>query len=194
MYYLLKHLATNMSETKEFLYQSITDTQATIKAIDVKLGFLFVLAFMPLTLLSTITPCISNLWKFGLLFQIMLIINFIAWFLSLIYIFFSLTSISDPNDHISGPRPAGLFYGKNLFKTENINLFSTIKITCNYTVDNLFSALPSGDEIIRELAYEKIKITYIREIKISYYARSTKLILTWLCLGLILYITSSIMK
>lgn len=194
MYYLLKHLATNMSETKEFLYQSITDTQATIKAIDVKLGFLFVLAFMPLTLLSTITPCISNLWKLGLLFKIILIVNFTAWFLSLIYLFFSLTSISDPNNHISGPRPAGLFYGKNLFKSESCNLFTTIRITCNHTVDNLFSALPSGDEITRELIYEKIKITYIREIKISYYARSTKLILTWLCLGLMLYITNSIMK
>jgi hypothetical protein len=194
MYYLLKYLATNMCETKEFLYQSITDTQATIKAIDVKLGFLFVLAFTPLTLLSAISPGINYLWNFDLLFRVLIVINFISWFLSLIYLFFSLTSISNPNNHISGPRPPGLFYGKNLFKTESSNLFSTIKITCNHTVDNILSTLPSGNKIIEELIYEKIKITYIREIKISYYVRSTKLIFIWLCLGLALYITGTIMK
>ena len=36
------------SSNIEFLYQSISDAQATIRGTDVKIGFLFVVAFIPI--------------------------------------------------------------------------------------------------------------------------------------------------
>jgi hypothetical protein len=38
----------------EFLYHAIDDTQSTIRAIDIKIGFLFVVIVLPMTKLSSI--------------------------------------------------------------------------------------------------------------------------------------------
>ncbi|HHQ5855230.1 TPA: hypothetical protein ACSRQX_000985 [Enterobacter hormaechei subsp. hoffmannii] len=52
-----------MEDKINFLYQSLNDTQATIKAIDVKIGFLFVIAFMPITVLQTLNSTVMTIWS-----------------------------------------------------------------------------------------------------------------------------------
>ena len=108
-------------EKIEFLYQSINDTQATIRAIDIKIGFLFIVAFTPL-------------------------------------------SLSD----------------------------NLISIACQLWNRNCFYKLSLDTDIVQELVLEKMKITYIREIKMHRYCRCVKFFYCWLFLGITLYIWSKI--
>ncbi|HFO2001913.1 TPA: hypothetical protein ACHJCT_005428, partial [Klebsiella pneumoniae] len=114
--------------------------------------------------------------------------------LSVVYLFLALTSISDPNKHMHGAKPSGLFYGKGIFKIETENFGFKIKVTSNLTVDEVVSNLPDQNGILKELTYEKMKITYIREIKLGYYSRSTKLMSFWLLLSTAIYLINNFIK
>lgn len=183
-----------MEDKINFLYQSLNDTQATIKAIDVKIGFLFVIAFMPITVLQTLNSTVMEIWSSSSIYKLCLISICGTWLLSVIYLFLALTSISDPNKHMHGDKPSGLFYGKGIFKIETENFGLKIKVTSNLTVDEVVSSLPDQNGILKELTYEKMKITYIREIKLGYYSRSTKLMFFWLFLSTAIYLINNFIK
>ena len=183
-----------MEDKINFLYQSLNDTQATIKAIDVKIGFLFLIAFMPITVLQTLNSTVMTIWSANAIYKLCLISICVSWLLSVVYLFLALTSISDPNKHMHGAKPSGLFYGKGIFKIETENFGFKIKVTSNLTVDEVVSNLPDQNGILKELTYEKMKITYIREIKLGYYSRSTKLMSFWLLLSTAIYLINNFIK
>ena len=168
-----------MEDKINFLYQSLNDTQATIKAIDVKIGFLFVIAFMPITVLQTLNSTVMTIWSANAIYKLCLISICVSWLLSVVYLFLALTSISDPNKHMHGAKPSGLFYGKGIFNIET---------------ENFGFKVHDQNGILKELTYEKMKITYIREIKLGYYSRSTKLMSFWLLLSTAIYLINNFIK
>ncbi len=174
-----------MDNKIEFLYQSISDIQATIRAIDVKIGFLFLVAFMPIAVLKDVVIVSVELWRLSAFYLILEIPIALSWFISIIYLFLALTSISNPSARIIGNKPLGFFYGEFLFniKCMSINAVSQSKSTL--TVSEVCDLLPDGQVLIEELVYEKMKITYIREIKLRRYVVCTRLIYCWFFSGVV---------
>ena len=183
-----------MDKKIEFLYQSISDVQSTIRAIDVKIGFLFVVAFMPITLVKDISDAVLLLWKQYDICKLLIIIMICSWIVSVLYLFLALTSISNPTSGIYGHKPKGIFYGDGVFKVEYSFIGSFIKAKANYTVKDVFDMLPDETQIMHELIYEKMKLTYIREMKFCRYAICTKFIYVWLSLSIGLYLYSLTIK
>ncbi|MCY0965475.1 hypothetical protein [Parathalassolituus penaei] len=173
----------------DFLYQSIADTQSTIRAIDVKLGFLFVVAFLPVAGLEKIISLYETLKAASnLYFYSMLLFGFL-WLASIYTLFKSTISISNPSRHVSGQLPKGIFYGGNIFTLNAIDNFFNFPVKSNQEVDQFSQDLPENEaEIIKELSFEKIKISYIREIKIRRSSLCGRLIFSWICLGFALWI------
>ncbi|GKW23667.1 hypothetical protein PEC311524_12610 [Pectobacterium carotovorum subsp. carotovorum] len=183
-----------MDKKIEFLYQSIGDIQNTIRAIDVKIGFLFVIAFMPITLIKDISESTLLLWKQYDICKLLISTVFISWIFSILYLFLTLTSISNPTSGIHGSKPQGLFYGDGVFKIEYSFIGSIVKAKSNYTVKEIYDMLPDDSQITNELIYEKMKLTYIREMKFCRYSICTRFIYIWLSLSIGLYFYSLIIN
>jgi hypothetical protein len=66
--------------------------------------------------------------------------------------------------------------------------FLNLRSTPSRSLDDDVNALPKDDDsIIKELAFEKAKLTYIKIVKMKRADVSTKLILSWLTLSLFTY-------
>ena len=170
----------------EFLYNSISDSQEIIRAIDTKVSFLLVIIIIPLSSLGKIYQKCNMLYDSHTLWYILVIPFILFWLISGAALLKTLVGISNPRDHVFGLpqkpnkyyRPNGSFYGGYLFSFNpkknftgflyNISHnFYNHKIKSNHSIYTEIKKLPKDDdEIIKELVLEKIKITYIREIKI----------------------------
>lgn len=178
-------------EKIEFLYQSINDTQATIRAIDIKIGFLFIVAFTPLSLSDNLISIACQLWNRNCFYNVLIFLIMTSWSISIIYLFLTLTSISNPSLNGSKRKLNDFFYGKELFIENRKNLFQ-ISLTNRYPIQEICDKLSLDTDIVQELVLEKMKITYIREIKMHRYCRCVKFFYCWLFLGITLYIWSKI--
>jgi len=107
----------------EFLYQSINDTQATIRAIDVKIGFLFVIIFLPLTAIEGLCKAIGKIWASPQHFGFILIITALLWIFSVYVLFKSLAPITDIKKHMIGTIPDDTFYTGGMPVVEFKNIF-----------------------------------------------------------------------
>lgn len=171
----------------EFLYQSISDTQATIRAIDVKIGFLFVIIFLPLTAIEGICKAIVQLWASPQHFGFILIITAILWCFSVYVLFRSLTPITDINKHMIGTIPDDTFYAGGMPIVKINKFFSIGDIRANQDVQSFLSTIPQNEQdLLKELASEKMKISLIRNVKNLRVSVCTNLTLGWLTLGMIL--------
>lgn len=174
-------------QTINFLYQSITDIQATIRAIDVKLGFVFALIFSPLVGI----PEIVKIYKFVFsdsdfcLLKIITVCAGILWLISAFILFISVAAISDPRKHIRIEKQvAGCFYGGGKFKLSwKDDLYSTA-VSSNKTLEEEVALIPKDEDgLINELVFEKMKISYIRDIKINRSRRCMQLTFAWVIVG-----------
>lgn len=176
-----------------FLYQSINDIQGTIRAVDIKLGFVFALTFAPLVGIPEIIKIYSNLFKndgFG-------IINFIAtlsaisWALSAFILFNAVAAISDPRKYIKSSTQSGCFYGGGRFPITWKDTLCNTPVESKYTIEEEIKILPKSEEfLIKELMFEKLKLSYIRDIKIKRCHYCLELTFTWIVLGGICWINS----
>ena len=170
----------------EFMYQAINDTQGTIRAIDVKLGFLFVVIFMPLTAVVEISKSISVLWESNYHYGIIVILVALAWLLSVFFLFLGLSPILAVNNHIStiqSPVTEAFFSGGIPFIKRRDSI-SVKHIRASKTLKEYVESIPdSEDAIINELAYEKMKISFIRNVKSIRTTMCTYATLVWLLFG-----------
>jgi len=172
-----------------FLYKAIEDTQATIRAVDVKAGFIFVVIFLPITNLDQIFLIAKKLINISCLYGVLLTPILMLWFVSIYTLFKTVSSISNPSDHISGDKTEGVFYSPSLFPFSFIDNFFNFPIKSNKTIKNYLSILPSNEEnIIKELIFEKMKLTYIRDVKIHRLSLCLKSLFIWLNLGLLCWL------
>lgn len=176
---------SNIKEINNFLYQSISDTQGTIRAIDVKLGFLFVVIFMPLASLDTIAKVIKGYWGNNFL-NLLIIIAASCWFLSLWFLFSASSIVRHMDSYVKSPQKINdVFFGGSAKKITMFDIFSRQPIQSIQTFDEFLKSLPKDDdEISKHLAMDKMKVSYIREVKSSKTSICFILIFIWLSIGL----------
>ena len=168
----------------EFLYHAIDDTQSTIRAIDIKIGFLFVVIVLPMTKLSSIYSNCMLLIDCSCWYWLIVGAFAVSWFLAVVTLFTSLVSISDPRKHIPDVSANGCFYDGGLFNFCLFDFFINFPVKSSKTMQDFIFALPCDDDaIVKELAFEKMKLVYIREIKIKRSSFCIKMMFLWIFLG-----------
>lgn len=175
-----------MSSVKvEFLYQSLSDTQAIIRATDVKLGFLFAIVLLPITVFNDIYNVALDIVHYSIFFSMVVGVVAILWFLSLYTLFLGLVAISNPASCVSGEKSDGSFHSGDLFSFGFVDRFFNQSVLSKYSVDELVQRTPEDEaQVIEELAFEKIKTIYIRDLKIKRTSQCIILIFAWISLGI----------
>ena len=168
--------------TKEFLYNAIQDTVSTIRAIDTKLHIVLGLYLLPLAMSDKLCKAIvkwssTQKWDDLCTVQIFAIIfasiSFFLWLVGMIISIRGIIAISNPAQAIEGQKPNGTFYYVGKLK----GLF---QIKLDSTLDAYKNRLPSNDnEIVDELAFEQMKLSYIRDIKIARHKKAAYCAIAW---------------
>lgn len=157
----------------KFLMAALLDAQAVIRATDYKVAALFFGLALPLTKLGSIwrvcIELISGLegaGKFSA--QLIVLIFSISWLISIAAALRTLLHIDNPAKHVAGDKPSGVFYSPALFRVSLLDVFFPARLDSALQFSAFFSSLPSGEEqVCRELAFELMKLIYIRTVKLK---------------------------
>lgn len=186
-----------MEERKvEFLYQSISDSQGTIRALDVKLGFFFVVIFLPLVALKEIMD-IYKVIEGVCYYFIPSLISVLAWVTSFLSLFFSALSIGNPMNKIDtsiddlSEDTKSAFYNGNVFQLNILSLVNSRLVKVRKNLREKTSSLPSDmSKLIYVLSLESMKLSYIREVKIYRINICMYATLVWIFLGSLIWVFS----
>lgn len=183
-----------MESQINFCYQSISDTQATIRAIDAKIGFLMVIIFLPVAAIKEITSIYSGIADNSQCLMILMWIVASAWATTIIVLFRALWSINNPADGVSGNNATGVFFNSSHYQMSIIDCLFNFPIKSTINLDAAITNIPKNDNnLLKELVFEKMKLEYIRDIKIKRCSLSSILILFWITTGISIY-TYSLMS
>lgn len=175
-----------MERRTEFIYASLLDLQSTIRSIDVRAGFIFLILFSPLAVADKILGKFAELAKAHAPLTWAVIGCAVVWCVALATLFLTASAISDPAAHVSGDKPRGRFYGGDLFRFETGQLFRPRCVMSARSVEQELSSLPGTEaEVQAELVFEKLKLTYIRDLKLTRYNLSVFLTAIWLCASIV---------
>lgn len=159
------------SDRTQFLYAAVADTQNTIRALDQKTNYLMVILLIPLAKLGSIyTKSIdlvglSHPWARWVFIPLIALFA-IAWCAAIFAVFKTLTAIDDPAGHISGNHPRGSFFASKLFATCFVDTFVNRNISSvQQHHQHLADAPKTDEEVAGELAYEHMKLAYIKSVK-----------------------------
>lgn len=178
-----------MDKKIDFLYASISDIQSTIRSIDVKSGFMFVLLFTPIYNFDKTSLLYRAILNKPVWFHCAVIINILIWLLAITSLLMSVVAIANPSKHVSGASEPGSFYGGDLFSLSLADTFINFRNVSARSVQQEISKLPEKEEnIIHELTFEKIKLSYIRAIKTKRFTFCIYSTFLWIFTGMILYI------
>ncbi len=191
----------NLLETNDkanFVYQSISDIQGTIRAIDTKLYVIIVILSIPFSTIGKIVTKLSLIPKFFSPFimecfaYVLFCFFGLLWLISFIISFKGIIGIDNPFCHISGDNHhlKGTFYNGGLFERYFIDsLLNRTRVQSSRNINEQINILPNTKEkLIIELASEQIKLSYIRDMKQLRHYWSFRLTFYWLLLGFCLYI------
>jgi hypothetical protein len=171
------------------LLAALQDAQAVIRATDTKITALSFGLAVPLTKLAPIwIVCgqliekTSGLWKFCA--GVAVLFFAIAWSLSIFGALRTLLHVDNPAKHIGGDRPTGIFYSASLFRTSLIDIFLPQRLDSTVQFKAFFESLPTAEvDVRRELAFELMKVVYIRTIKLKRAAITYCSFIGWLISG-----------
>lgn len=174
---------------------AIMDTQATVRAIDVKVAALLVCVLAPLTSANRI---FAHLGHFGIqspkwLFMALAVLFLLAWLLALIAMVRAIGAIDNPSQHIINTSNCkGTFYGGGLYNLSVVDVFLNRDIIKAAKDPLSFAAqLPTTDkELEVELVFEQMKLAYIRDIKLNRLNWGLRFSLLWLLLGIGIFLSS----
>lgn len=191
-----------VEELESYLYASIADIQGTIRALDTKAGFVFVVLSIPFSNLgkfygtchSFASSSISNPYIFYPAI-VLIAIFLLSWAAAFVSTIRAIVSIDNPSDHIVNSNDlSGSFYCGGLFDLGLIDsLINRESIRAGKDVNKHFDSLPTSPEsIIKELSFEQIKLAYIRDIKSIRQKWAYKFTATWLLSGFMIYILNKL--
>ncbi|MCQ4296639.1 hypothetical protein NAU58_13735 [Pseudomonas stutzeri] len=184
-----------MVSTSDFLKEAILDTQNTIRAIDTKLGAFLAALVLPFSLLGRAWAHISSICTIdppwiGILLSILF---FSLWILAIACITLGLAAIGNPARHIkSGTAGESQFYAGGLFSLQIADAFLNRKsVISKVSLEEYLSSLPSTkEEIEKQLAFEKLKTAYIRDIKIYRLQAGYRIAICWVATGASIFLIS----
>ena len=166
----------------DFLQSAIEDTQQNIRAIDFKIGALLAGCIVPFPQIRTIYEfLISNdLWYQ----QALAWLIFSIWLVAVLILLAALSAFGNPSKHINdGYAQKGYYYGGGVFKFNLINGFIRTDIRANRTVSSYVDELQENFSFLDELAFEHLKLIYIRDLKLYRLKFSVALIACLIIIG-----------
>ncbi len=148
----------------EFLYYAIQDSQGTIRAVDAKGVAALLVLVVPLSLTEHLVKGLRTVASHSIPLGILLC-GF--WCVSLLLVLLTLGPTANPAERIRGAKPKGAFYGGALYSLSAADFTPWSKTTANMSYEEWTNALPGSPEAIgAELAFEHMKIAYIRDVKL----------------------------
>ncbi len=150
-----------------YLYQSIADIQGAIRATDIKVGFLLVIVFAPLVAFDKVQPYLQMIFQEGAAQRWLCIAAVALWGLSFAVQFTALFAISNPAKRVRGGDQVGTFYSNDLFDLGFVDIFVNRPCVAKKTVQQEAERLPKVRQaLIEDLTFEKMKLTYVRSVKL----------------------------
>lgn len=180
------------------LEKAIVDAQSTIRAIDAKIGMLMVILVIPLTKLSSIVGHCQHYvshsqWFLALPERITVGLFCVAWITAFLAALRTFAALDDPSRHVRvcGQSPSGVFYGRGLFASGALRCLFATGGRSSKDLDQHVKALPGSEAAaVRELAFEHMKLVYIRHVKTRRQQVSTYLGAAWVGIGGMIWIQS----
>jgi hypothetical protein len=175
-----------------FMQAAVVDAQSVIRAIDTKVNYLFVLLIIPCTKLGAIyRVCHTLVDHVGVAAYILILIFAVSWLASAVFAFLSIFAIDNPAKHISANGGSGVFYSGDLFTLPARAIASTKGIPSSMPLVQHLARLPTtDDEIVKELAYEQMKLCYIRRLKMMRAAAAFYAAAVWVLSGGIIWLAT----
>lgn len=182
-------------EKKEFLYQSIADVQATIRAIDVKIGFMFVVLFLPLSVLDQVFDVGQSIYCSSQFLTLVGAVVVLLWLLSVLVLFKGASAISSPASHVlGGEKLHSNFYEAGLFSLGFWDGLFNFPVKSKKSLSQVVVDLPSDDDaLLTELAFEKMKLVYVRDVKFYRLSKCILFSLLWLLGGIVVWFSHKLM-
>ena len=181
-----------MDDKINFITNAILDTQATIRAIDAKLGAVIAGSLLPFSVMEKIWSHIGEVSKtispylgctLGFFF-------FSVWIISIFLLIKTLSAIDNPVDHIKGNKlPNGSFYSGGIFgfKFKDYFFYDT-SVKSKYIVQEQVLRYPtSKEDVVNELSFEHLKLIYIRDVKLHRLRGSLMACFIWFFFGILIY-------
>jgi len=174
----------------EFLHSAIQDTQQNIRAIDFKIGALLAGCIVPFPQIREIFKFLTanELWWQQALATIILAI----WLLTVIILLLALSVIDSPSKHINDSTDQkGLYFNAGLFKFNLFNIFWRTDNFSKKSVQDYKNEIEDTTlDISKELAFEHLKLIYIRDLKIFRLRHAVVLIFILIIVGSISFIVT----
>jgi hypothetical protein len=184
-----------MHNKSTFLAAAITDTQATIRAIDVKVAAILVGLLAPLQNLHRVFSHLENFsgesprWAY-----ISASSAFVAcWLLALFALVRAIAAIDNPAKHIiNNGNCTGAFFAGGLYGLKIPDaFFNREEIKASKDPLSFAALLPVDEtEIERELVFEHMKLAYIRDVKMHRLKWGVTFSILWVILGVAIYLAS----
>ena len=178
------------------------DIQSTIRALDVKTGFLFVFLCVPFSRIESISPAFLALIQKNILFTLVIILFFLVWGFSLLVLFMAVSPQNNPADSVDfngiSKQPKGFLFGGNLFqklspmKYLNSSAMPDKKNSLDDEI-NYFKSL-TEDEYIAELMFERLKLITIRNLKLQRISVCIKSIFLLIIIAAVIWICYLLIK
>lgn len=178
-----------------FIQTAVTDIQATIRAIDVKVGALLVLILAPFASLSRVFAHVDKLCCRSpkLLFIAIAACFFASWFLALASLVRAVGAQDNPARHIeNAANQKGTFYGGGLFIFNIADVFfNRLSVKAKKNLVDFSKDIPTSvEDIEMELAFEQMKVVYIRDIKATRLKWGVRFATIWLFFGTSIFFIS----
>lgn len=192
-------MPSNHDNKALFMLAAVSDIQATIRAIDVKAGALLTALLLPLASLGKIWSHLTAISAsfhdvvgiiFGFLF-------FLLWLCVLFILVKIISPLDNPSCHVTNTNSCtGIFYSGHLYdKVFSFAdyFFNGRNICASRSTSEFLEELPLSDDLlIKELAFEQMKLVYIRDIKLFRLNMALVLAGLWLLVSVIIYLFSKI--
>lgn len=174
----------------DFLHSAIQDTQQNIRAVDFKIGALLAGSIVPFPQIREIFKFLTvndHWWQHALA-----AIIFVIWLLTVLILLFALSAIDNPSKHISdNNNQKGLYFSGGLFKFKLTNILWR---TNNFSTKSVQDYKNEIDDplldISKELAFEHLKLIYIRDLKIYRLRHAIVLIFILILIGSISFLSA----
>lgn len=184
-----------MDKKADFIAAAILDTQATIRAVDVKVAAFLVAILSPL---GNVNRIFAHLGHFGnqsprWIFLFIVVAFLVTWVFALVALVRAIGAIDNPSRHIiNSSSLKGSFYAGGLYKLGIVDVFLNREIIKASTDPMTFAAQIPGTsaEMEVELVFEQMKLVYIRDIKFNRLNWGMRFSLAWLVLGIGIFVFS----
>ena len=180
-----------MDDQATFLYAAIEDTQGTIRSIDIRCGFLFVLLLSPVAvgdkLLSWAVSCDHHMAA-----RILTGATCLAWIVAMAMLFSAVAALSNPAKHVRHAHGvSGSFYSGDLYRVNLLGHVWDRGIHSFRSLDDEVAQLPSSiQDVVRELTFERMKLAFVRAVKMRRYNSALALTPVVILLGITSYAVS----